>query len=80
MLDADIKGLMDALALEARFVDLCALQDDAAGSGGLIAGVGVQMPALPSPKAPGGANKSGNICLNRLRARGCRHRNCRFGH
>jgi len=80
VLDADIKGLMNALALEARFVDLCALQDDAAGSGGLIAGAGVQMPALPDPKAPGGANKSGTICLNHLRARGCRHRNCRFGH
>ena len=25
VLDADIKGLMDALALETRFVDLCAL-------------------------------------------------------
>ena len=80
VLDADIKGLMDALALETRFVDLCALQDDAAGNGGLIAGVGVQMPVLPAPAAPAGANKSGDICLNHLRARGCRHRNCRFGH
>ena len=80
VLDSDIKDLMDALALEARFVDLCALQDDTDGSKGLIAGVNVQMPAIPDPKAPGGQNKSGGICLNFLRRGGCRRSTCRFGH
>ena len=80
VLDVDIKGLMDALALETRLVDLCALQGDAVGDGGLIAGVGVRLPALPANPPPGGANKSGSICLNFLRQAGCRRKNCRFGH
>ena len=80
VLDEDIKGLMDALALETRLMDLCALQGDAVGDGGLIAGVGVRLPALPANPPPGGANKSGSICLNFLRQAGCRRKNCRFGH
>ena len=80
VLDVDVKGLMDALALETRFVDLCALQDDAVGSGGLIAGVGMQMPALPASKSSGDTNKSGGICLNFLRRGGCRRKNCHLGH
>ena len=80
VLDADIKALMDALALETRFVDLCALQGDAVGTGGLIAGVGAQMPALPASPTSDGANNSGGICLNFLRRAGCRRKNCRLGH
>ena len=80
VLDTDIKGLMDALALETRFVDLCALQGDAHGTGGLIAGVNAQMPAFPVSPRSGGANKSGGICINFLRRGGCTRRNCRFGH
>ena len=80
VLAADIKGLMDALALETRLMDLCALQGDAVGDGGLIAGVGVQMPAIPANPPSGGANKSGSICLNFLRRAGCTRKTCRFGH
>ena len=80
VLAADIKGLMDALALETRLMDLCALQGDAVGDGGLIAGVGVQMPAIPASPPSGGANKSGSICLNFLRRAGCTRKTCRFGH
>jgi len=51
--DEDIKALMEALGLEARLMDLCALQDGAAMKGNLIAGVD--------------ANKSGSMVVDFLR-------------
>ena len=78
--DDDIKALMDALGLEARLMDLCALQDDAAMKGNLIAGVGTRAPASPIPATPAEANKTGGICLNHLTTRACRRQNCHLGH
>ena len=77
--DEDIKGLMDALALEASLMDLCALQGGPTVKDNLIAWSS-KAPASPSPAVPAEKNKTGGICLNYLRAGGCRRKNCRLGH
>ena len=77
---ADISVLVDALALEARFQDLCALQDGSVSQGPLIAGVNTRNPVPPAPAVSEGANKTEGICLSLLTARGCRRQRCNLGH